>query len=63
MIRCFKDCGIYDKLDRKDNDEIERIPDYEIPHAEINGAAEFYLESEDDTEDDADEETKCEAAP
>ena len=48
-------------IDGKENDEIniEGIPDYEMPHAdEIDGAAEFHLESEDDSEDNADEEAE-----
>ena len=66
VIRSFKKCGISLTLDGKENDEIniEGILDYEMLHAdEIDGAAEFHLESEDDSEDNADEEAKYEVAP
>ena len=66
VIRSFKKCDVSLTLDGKENDEIniEGIPDYEMPQAdEIDGAAcgEFHLESEDDSEDNANEEAEYEA--
>ena len=60
-MKSFKKCGISLTLDRKENDEIniEGITDYEMPHAdEIDAAAVFRLESEDDSEDNADKEAE-----
>ena len=63
VITSFKKCDVSLTLDGKENDEIniEGIPDYEMPQAdEIDGAAdvEFHLESEDDSEDNANEEAE-----
>ena len=64
VIRSFKKCDVSLTLDGRENDEIniEGIPDYEMPQAyEMDGSAEFHLESEDDSEDNAYEEAECEA--
>ena len=63
VIRSFKKCDVSLTLDGKENDEIniEGIPDYEMPQGdEIDDAAdvEFHLESEDDSEDNANEEAE-----